>query len=44
MAFLIIKSNLIFEFDNEHIAAMPGTAHINQPKYFTYIEIIISEH
>ncbi len=44
MAFLIIKSNLIFEFDNEHIATMPGTAHINEPKCFTCLEIIISEH
>ncbi len=44
MAFFIIKSNYIFEFDNEHIATMPGTAHVNEPKCFPCLEIIYSEH
>ncbi len=41
---LRIKNNLILEFDNEHIATMLGTANINEPKSFTFLEIIISEH
>ncbi len=39
-----MKNYLILEFDNEHIAAMLGTASINEPKGFTFLEIITSEH
>ncbi len=31
-----MKNNLILEFDNEHIATMLGTAHINEPKCLTF--------
>ncbi len=43
MTFLRIKNSLILEFDNEHVAAVLGTAHMNEKFNFTMVSVISSK-